>query len=213
MLGVTGIFGLVVLVDVVCGPLLTLVLASPSKSRSTLRWDLTLVAVVQLAALGYGMWSVFAARPVAVVFEVDRFVVVTANEVLVDQLDQAPTGLQSLPWAGVRYMAVRSAKTAEEQLQSVELSMNGVTTAVRPGWWLPFADVAQALGEAAKPLADLIDKRPEQREWIEHAVARTGLQGKDLRYLPLTSSRTMDWVVLLDEADKIVGHVPVDGFD
>jgi hypothetical protein len=42
LLGVAGVFGLVVGVDLVCGPLLTLVLASPKKSRKE-RWvDLSL---------------------------------------------------------------------------------------------------------------------------------------------------------------------------
>ena len=66
--------------DVVCGPLLTLVLASPRKSRRE-RWlDFSLIGLIQLAALAYGMHSVWVARPVALVFEVDRLVVVTANE-------------------------------------------------------------------------------------------------------------------------------------
>ena len=101
LLDVHHIFVLVLAVDVVCGPLLTLVLASPKKSRRE-RWlDFSLVGAIQLAALAYGMHSVWAARPVALVFEVDRLVVVTANELQSDALAKAPPGLQHLPWAGV----------------------------------------------------------------------------------------------------------------
>ncbi len=213
MLGVAGLFGLVVVVDVVCGPLLTLLLASPHKSRNTLVWDLAVVALLQVTAFGYGVWTVFAARPVVVVFEVDRFVVVTANEVLVEQLNQAPAELQKLPWTGVRFLAVRSAETTEEHLQSVELSLRGVTTAMRPGWWRPFAEAKAGIQRGAKPLAELIQRRPEQLTQIHEAVARSGYQVSELRYLPLTSSRTMEWVALLAEGEMIVGFAEVDGFE
>lgn len=213
MLGVIGIFGLVVVVDVVCGPLLTLLLASPHKSRNTLIWDLAVVALLQVAALGYGVWTVFAARPVAVVFEVDRLVVVTANEVLIEQLNQAPVELQKLPWTGARYLGVRTPETAEEHLQSVELSLSGVTTAMRPGWWRPFAEAKPGIQKAAKPLQELIQRRPEQRTRIDEAVVRSGYQVNELRFLPLTSSRTMEWVALLAEGEKIVGFAQVDGFE
>ena len=100
MLQVDHIYLLVLAVDVVCGPLLTLILASPKKSRRE-RWlDFSLIGVIQLAALAYGMHSVWVAPPVALVFETDRLVVVTANEVNTDALPKAPAGLRQLPWPG-----------------------------------------------------------------------------------------------------------------
>lgn len=213
MLGVAEIFGLIVAVDVVCGPLLTLVLANPRKLGRTLLLDLSLVALVQVAALGYGMWSVFVARPVVVAFEVDRFVVVTANEVLVEQLHEAPFGLQNLSCVGVRFLATRPAKNADEQLKSIELSMSGVTSAMRPGWWRPYDAAVQEIDRAARPLSELVRKRPEQRNVLNQAVQETGLAMSELKYLPLTSSRQTDWVILLNGVSRVVGYAQVDGFD
>jgi hypothetical protein len=52
------------------------------------RWvDLSLVAVIQVAALAHGIWTVFSARPVILAFEVDRLVLITANEVQTEQLN------------------------------------------------------------------------------------------------------------------------------
>lgn len=100
MLDVGHIYLLVLAVDVVCGPLLTLILASSTKSRRE-RWlDFSLIGLIQLAALAYGMHSVWVAPPVALVFETDRLVVVTANEVNTDALPKAPAGLRQLPWPG-----------------------------------------------------------------------------------------------------------------
>jgi hypothetical protein len=213
LLGVAGVFGLVVAVDLVCGPLLTLVLASPKKSRKE-RWvDLSLVGAIQIAALAYGLWAVFAARPVALVFEVDRLFIVSANEVQIDQLGAAPEGLRRLPWAGIQLAATRQPTSAAETLQSIDLSLQGVTPAMRPDWWLPFEAAKPQLLQRAKPLAELLKARPQQASLLESAAAKTGLPKDQLLYLPLTSSKSLDWVALLSPTGDMVGHAPVDGFD
>lgn len=214
MLGVAGIFGLVVIVDVVCGPLLTLVLSSPKKSQRE-RWlDLSLIAAIQLAALGYGLWSVYVARPVVLAFEVDRLVVVTANEVQTEQLQDAPPGMQHLPWAGgLLKVGLRSARSSEEYLESIEQSIGGVTQAMRPSWWIPYEDTLAALQARARPTALLRHKGAEQARLLDGFLASSTLSEDHLKYLPLTSSKNLEWVALLNEAGDIVGHLPIDGFD
>jgi hypothetical protein len=213
LLGVAGIFGLVVGVDLVCGPLLTLVLASPKKSRKE-RWvDLSLVGAIQLIALAYGLWSVFGARPVALVFEVDRLTIVSANEVQTEQLSAAPEGLRALPWAGVQLAGVRRHRSASEQLESIELELQGISPAMRPDWWVPYDAARPDVIRKAKPLTELLKARPQQAALLESTAAKSGLPIEALRYLPLTSSKVMDWVALISPAGDVVGHAPVDGFD
>jgi hypothetical protein len=213
MLGVASIFAIVVVVDVTCGPLLTLVLASPSKSKRE-RWvDLSLVATIQLAALGYGLWSVYEARPVILAFEVDRFAVVTANEVQKDQMEQALPQFRSLPWAGVRLTGLRKAKSQVEYLEGIDQSIQGVSQSMRPSWWVPYSDVRLEVDKKAKPLAELYEKRPAKRNALDSSVGETGYPMKSLRFLPLASSKSFDWVVLLNESTEIVGYAQVDAFD
>ena len=213
MLGVESIFLMLMGIDIVCGPLLTFILASSQKPKRTLVLDLSVVAMIQVAALGYGMWSVFVARPVVVAFEVDRFVVVSANEVASKELDEAPLSLRHLSWIGPRYVATRSSLTADEQLKSIELSMNGVTTAMRPGWWILYEEAASDVNRAAKPLMGLLEKRVGQDDVLKRAAERSGFRVTELFYVPLTSSQKMDWVMLLDSAGRVVGHAHVDGFE
>ena len=198
--------------DVVCGPLLTLVLASPRKSRRE-RWlDFSLIGLIQLAALAYGMHSVWVARPVALVFEVDRLVVVTANEVQVDALPKAPPGLRQLPWAGVLKAGTRKALNNDELIRSAEQGMAGISLAIQPDWWRPWGEADAAMRERTKPLAELIARRPVAAARLQDTVKATGRSVQDLRYLPLVSSKTLDWVALLDEQLEMVGWAPVDGF-
>ncbi|NTV87211.1 MAG: pilus assembly protein, partial [Burkholderiaceae bacterium] len=75
------LFLLVVAVDVVLGPLVTFVVFNRTKPRKELVRDLALVGLMQLAGLAYGLWTVHEARPVHLVFEIDRFRAVHAVDV------------------------------------------------------------------------------------------------------------------------------------
>src|SRR3990167_10424323 len=66
------LFLILVTVDVILGPLITLAVFNRVKAWPVLRRDLLVVAFLQLAALGYRLWTVSLARPVHIVFEVDR---------------------------------------------------------------------------------------------------------------------------------------------
>lgn len=76
--GVSGIFLMVLAVDVVVGPVITLIVFNPKKRE--LKRDLAVVLMLQLAALGYGLHTVFVARPIFVVFNGGRFDLVYAND-------------------------------------------------------------------------------------------------------------------------------------
>lgn len=58
-------------VDLVLGPLLTLIVFRPGKPG--LKFDLTVIGLVQAAALTWGIWVVHHERPVAAVFTEDKF--------------------------------------------------------------------------------------------------------------------------------------------
>ena len=212
LLQVDHIYLLVLAVDVVCGPLLTLVLASPKKSRRE-RWlDFSLIGVIQLAALAYGMHSVWAGRPVALVFEVDRLVVVTANELQQGGLPKAPPSLRHLPLTGVLKAGTRKPVDNKEFMRSIDQGLAGLSLAVQPDWWLPWADALPALRQRAKPLAELMARKPQAAPALQDAARTAGRVVADLRYLPLVSSKTLDWVALLDDKLEMVGWAPVDGF-
>lgn len=213
MLGVAHIYVLLLAADVVCGPLLTLLLASPTKSRRE-RWlDFSLVGFVQLAALVYGLHSLWVARPVVLAFEVDRLVIATANEVDVNALPHAPHGMRHLPAFGVMRAGTRRAANAAEMMESVDLGLSGISPAMRPGWWIPWEDQRTAMQARAKPLAELIARRPQDAQALRDAARAAGADPASLFYLPLTSRKVKEWVALLDAGMNMVGYAPVDGFD
>jgi hypothetical protein len=66
--GVMHIFLLMLCIDVVIGPLLTLLVYKTGKK--TLKLDLTIICLLQLAALTYGLFTVYQGKPAWLVYNV-----------------------------------------------------------------------------------------------------------------------------------------------
>ncbi|MCP2041796.1 hypothetical protein L1281_002413 [Neisseria sp. HSC-16F19] len=212
LMGSLDLMWLIIAVDVVCGPVLTLVLADPRKRRAVLLRDLSWVVLIQLAALVYGIHTVAVVRPVVVVFEQDRFNVVSALEVQQEELASAPAGLQSLSWSGPKRIALREAQDLKERDTTLDLSLQGIEPSMRPSRWLPDNEATHtAIRAKMQPLGKLLARYPNDAD-LQVAVAASGLPENRLYYLPLTSWKNKDWTVLLDEDTQFRGFVPLDAF-
>ena len=206
------LFFLVVAVDVIMGPLITLAIFNRAKPRRELLIDFTVVGLLQLAALGYGLWTVFAARPVHLVFEYSRMTVVHAIDVDADLLAKAPTSLQKLPVTGPTVIALRPFKNPAEQFDATTAALKGFPLAARSDLWQAYEPARADVLKEAKPVAELRARFSNQAAQIDLAIAATGRPVTDLRYLPLLSRKTA-WTVLLDTTTaEPLGYLPLDSF-
>jgi hypothetical protein len=76
--GVSLVALILMSVDVSLGPLLTLLIASPTKPRRELARDIAVIATVQLAALVYGATTLWQGRPLYYVYAVNRLEMIQA---------------------------------------------------------------------------------------------------------------------------------------
>lgn len=204
------LFVLVTGVDLVLGPLLTFVIFDSRKNRAHLRRDLSVIGMVQIAGLLYGMYTVFEARPVALVFEVDRFRVVSAAEVYSPELDKAADDYKRLPLTGPWLVGVRSFRDEAEKSDAMMLGINGVDLGQRPMFWTAYANVKAQAASKARPLEVLLGHDTSQRAEIQRALTEQELRQTGSRFVPLIARK--NWVVLLRENGDIAGFVPGDGF-
>lgn len=211
--GGLGLFTIVVLVDLVCGPLVTFILANPRKSKRELTLDFSLVALIQLSALLYGLHTVKIARPVLLSFERDRIAVITEAEIDLENLHEAPANLRQLPLLGQQKIGIRRAQNEKEFFESIHLSQEGMEPSVRPGWWLEFSEVLPEVKEKMYSLKDVKPLRSTEQEILNDAVQRSHLPRESLFYLPMTSKLSQDWLILLDKNGDFVGYAPINGFD
>lgn len=206
------LFLIVVSVDVILGPLLTLAVFNRSKPRDELVRDLAIVGLVQLAALGYGLWTVAMARPVHLVFEFDRFRVVHAIEVPEELLSQKPDDVRALPLTGPTLLAVRPFRDVNEEGSATLMALQGLPLSARPDLWQSYAQARQRVLVAAKPISELRQRFPQQLAMIDAAVAGTGQAAEKLVCLPMVSRKSY-WTVLLDaDSAAIRGFIALDSF-
>lgn len=212
---------LIVAVDVVCGPALTLLLYSPRKTRRALAVDIALIAVVQISALVYGLHSLSQARPLALVFEVDRFRAVSYADIPEASLSLAPNWVSPWSLAAPRVLAIRRAESLDEKISSLGASLAGVEPSVQPNWWQDYALARSEVQARARSIDDLRKGHPGELLLINQA-ARDAAQRPEsgevsdpnlLRWLPLVGRRSMDWVAFLDpQSLRIRGYLQLDGF-
>ncbi len=201
---------LLMAVDIVMGPLITLAIFNIKKPRTELRRDLAIIVVLQLAALTYGLHTVYLARPAVLALEVDRFRVVSAVDVAEEELTKAPAGMQDLSLTGPRLIGTRDAK-AEEKFDAIMLGAAGHDLGTRPSFWIHWDDFSrQRTLKYGKPLADWLAQHPGDVERVQPAIERTGKPATELLFLPMLSRRT-DWSVLVDKSTgDPVGFAPID---
>lgn len=209
--GGSHLFWIIVFVDVVMGPLLTFVVFNTAKLRKELWRDLTIIALLQLGALSYGLYTLFEARPIALVFEVDRFRVVSAADVLKVELAAAPSTYRDLPVTGPWLLGVRTAKDGGEKIDSIGKALQGFDVGQRPSYWQPYdASRAQVLARS-RPVKDLLAQYPSQNVQIEALLIELELPMDGARFLP-TNARMAGWVTLLRSNGDVAGFAPFDGF-
>lgn len=210
--GGLSLFTLLVSVDVILGPALTAVAASPTKPVPELRRDLAVIVAVQLAAFAYGMHTIAVARPVHLAFEVDRMRVVTAADIEPGSLRDSVPEFRSLPWFGPTLLAAIKPVNPEEQLRSIDLGLAGVDLSMVPANWRDYSSLSATVWAKARPVQVLVDKYPESEAALI-AIARTEHQSvADLRFLPLQSRQASWATIVAAPGARVVGHLPFDSF-
>lgn len=211
--GGNDLFRLIVTVDVMMGPLLTFVVFDRAKPHRELWRDLSVIVVLQLAALGYGLYTVYQARPVYLVHEVDRFRVITAPDVDPLDLAQASENFRALPYHGVRVIGVRPSRDGVETLRALESALAGKDLAVTPQRWQELDEGNRTeIRQRAKNLDFLRSRAGASLQALERVISSSGVPPEQLIALPLVGRRD-DWCVVLDRRDlRILAYLPINLF-
>ena len=210
--GGLDLFGILVGVDVTAGPLVTLVIFSPKKSRRERTLDMAVVVALQLGALGYGTWTMHQARPVQLVYEFGQFGVAHAVDVQPMLAAGHLNASDALPLMGPRLKSLRPFHDSAEQASATLMALGGVPLAARADLWQPYEAAIADVLKKSHPLSLLVERHPTKQLEIADAVKKTGIDASQLRYLPL-ASRGKFWTVLVNAQSGLPeGFLPVDSF-
>jgi hypothetical protein len=205
-MGGENLLRLLIGVDVVLGPLITLIIFDRAKPR--LKYDLATIVALQLVALAYGGYVMFEARPVYNVFVKDRFETVAANALDQSSVAKAPPQFRELPVAGPRVVAAKLPTDADERLAMSLVAMGGgPDAAALPHLYVPYADEAKDAAQASRSLVGLARRSEDSSHAVNDFIAAHG--GRSLGYLP-ARARNRDFAVVVDrKTGEVVGYLSI----
>jgi hypothetical protein len=162
-------------VDIGIGPLLTLIVVSPHKSRKLLRLDLSVIAAMQTTAFVYGIHVIAAARPVFVVAAVDRLVLVSAGEIADADLAQgSQPAFRTRSWTGPVLVGAVPPKGNEGVDIAEQALRGGKDVDQLPRFYVPYDQVVDKLMRHAKLLSQLKNATDYQSKQLEQLQAGAG---------------------------------------
>lgn len=166
--GVTHIFLMLLVIDVILGPLLGLLVYKEGKK--TLKMDLIVVILIQIAALCYGVYSIAQARPVWITFNSDKFELVRSNEIKTNQTKQIQPQYQTPTWLRAKFVGVKQADNPEQQqIEQMSAMLNGISLAQYPERYIPLDHVKAQIKIKAHNLSEL-------DQWNSHADVQKALK-------------------------------------
>lgn len=133
--GMLNIFTIIFIVNLLSGPLLTLVVYK--KGKQSLFFDLAIIAFIQISALAYGIYSLAQARPVWLAFYNNRFEIVRLNDIENVYLEKASAQYKNVLLTGPTWVAAKLTGTEEEIKDLALWNRMGAKIAHQPAFYYP----------------------------------------------------------------------------
>lgn len=208
--GVRDIYLLVLAVDVILGPAITLVIFNTkTKKMPELRRDLAIVGTIQILALLYGLHTVFIARPAFIVYNAGRFDVAYANDIDDANLAQATNqDYRSLPLLGPKVVASVAPTDAKAHTKLLFESVSGgADLPTLPQYFMPYGEQKAQVLAKLQPLTQLIDTNPRNRPHVDALIQRYAARKTPVGFLALKGKSDDLTVVVHRESAEILEYV------
>ncbi len=207
---VLDILFLLLAVDVTIGPALTFIVYNPQKKSLT--FDLSIIVVLQVIALGYGLQTIYQGRPAYIVFSQDRFEAVRTLDINVESKKTALANNNSLAntsffkplW--VAAVPPKNKKRATEILFS---SLNGGDDLPQlPELYIPLTNAKLQILKKSKSLQELNKLynntdasktvKKQLSTYYKNKVKWLPLHGPAKNMIVLVSAETADVIQVID---------------
>ncbi|WP_458069948.1 TfpX/TfpZ family type IV pilin accessory protein [Rhodanobacter sp. BL-MT-08] len=196
-------------VDISIGPLLTLLVVNRQKARKLLRLDLTVIGVLQTVALAYGVHVITDARPVFIVAEVDRLVMVSAQQLSDADLakgDRPEFRKRSL--TGPVLVGALPPKDVSSGDFALQVMQTGKDIDRLPQYYVAYDQAIDAVMKHAKPLSSLKNATDSQRAYLRRLQA--GQPSQTLLALPLQRDDVTYTAIMSPLTRRPIAVLPID---
>lgn len=185
--GVIDAIKVVIGVDIVLGPLLTLIIFDIRKPRKELVRDLTVIVLIQISALAWGAYTTLKVRPVFVVLYNGTMNSIARNDVAGDVANSTVTvpGFWQRPRQA--YIPTLDPKEAIQQVQDM-LTKGVPDIKYQVARYLPIQDHKQAVLGQALDMTGFLEKR-DNRSQFDAFLQRQGGTKDKYAFYPLKYGR------------------------
>lgn len=197
------IFLLVVGIDVILGPLLTLIAFKSGKKG--MKFDLIVIALLQIGAMSYGVATLLEGRPAYVVALGNKFQVIQASEITDANLAK---GKAEMPWWGPIWVGTK-APTEKRDISVVKaMSAVGGGRGHLPKLHVPYSSMAVEILKNASSIEQLKKNNAAKVSEIDVWLSQHGYNEKTAKYQTIKISNS-DFVVVIDGTTAaIIGIAP-----
>ncbi len=198
-------------VDATLGPLLTAIVFQPQKK--SLKFDLAVIAVLQLSALIYGLSTIYIARPVFIVFNIDRLTVVSAVDIPTSKLTLASKKYQSFSFLGPQLVSARMPTEVQQQQEILFMSTgSGVDLAQLPQYYVNYSDMHSEINAKLQPLSELIKRKPETKILIETSLKKLGVSMQKVAFLPVIAQSNDAIAIIKRNNSEVLTYLQLDAW-
>jgi hypothetical protein len=185
---VLHVVGIVVMVDLVVGPMLTLVVSNPRKPRRILGRDIALIVTVQLAALVYGTVTLWSGRPLYYAFSVDSLDCVQASDIDAKEVTLALRENPSLAphwYSRPRWIWAPLPDDPDAAVHIVNEATfgSGKDVTEMPRYFKPWEQGLPKLRDRLMRLDDIKQLNKKEKQYLHGRLLADGLAGDDRNLL------------------------------
>jgi hypothetical protein len=200
--GADRVFYVMVAAQLVLGPLLMLILFKPGKKGLWI--DMTVISILQVAALYWGLSILYRDRPLFMVYAVDRFNVLAARDI--DPMAVRSAGfLERKPGRGpLPLVAVMPTDPGQrEELLMATLFRGEDDIERRPEYWSDYSERLPEVLASASTLEQLVGLNPELTAAIERSLQQHDLGRGQVLFAPVRGVHG-DFAVMLNRENGVI---------
>lgn len=206
-----AILWLIAGVNICLGPVLTAIVFKPQKK--SLKFDLSVIALLQISALIYGLNILFVARPVFIVFNIDRLTVVSAVGIPDNELKKAPKNYQTFSYSGPVLVGSQLPDNPKERSRLLNISISShIDLPQLPQYYVPFAQITDEVKKSLKSLDSLTKRKPELKPLIASALQDLNISENEVGFLPVLA-KSHDSIALVQRNNaQIIKYLAIDSW-
>lgn len=201
------VLSILIVVDIVLGPSLTFIIFKIGKA--SLKFDLSVIACIQLAALFYGGQIIYEQRPVFLIFAQGRAYLASTNDVDMSHVDES--FLKQLGSKGPIPVYAKMPENEQEQLNIIKdmFTAGMPDLEFRPEYYEPMSSNLKEIMSTDKGIKPYYEKNKDLQS-MKSFISRYESRLDAFAYFPLVGRNKKSMLLVVNKHDgKIVDALDV----